>query len=63
MGDYLADKLNLTGHVAIRHFFDQAITTAFVQNRLRPIEFYGDMSTNSVTNAIAETCENLMPEL
>ena len=23
----------------------------------------GDMGTKSVTNAIAETCENLMPEL
>ena len=63
MLDYLADKLNLPRYAAASHLLDQAITTAFAQNSVRPMEFGGDMGTKSVTNAIAETCQNLSPEL
>ena len=63
MLDYLADKLDLPGHAAAGHLLDKAITTAFAQNSVRPIECGGDMGTKSVTNTIAEICQNLSPEL
>ena len=63
MLDYLAYKLDLPAYAAASHLLDQAITTAFAQNSVRPMEFGGDMGTKSVTNAIAETCQNLSPDL
>ena len=63
MLDDLADKLDLPIYAAASHLPDQAITNAFAQSRVRPMEFGGDMGTKSITNAIAETCQNLSPEL
>ena len=63
MGDYLADKLDLSRYSTASRLLDQAITTAFAQKSVRPMEFGGDMGTKSVTNAIAETCKSLTPDL
>ena len=37
MLDFLADKLDRPGHAAASHLLDQAITTAFARNRVRPM--------------------------
>ena len=63
MLDYLADKLDLPAYAAASNLLDQAIITAFAQNSVRPMEFGGDISTISVTNAIAKTCQSLLPDL
>ncbi|MEC8122051.1 MAG: isocitrate/isopropylmalate family dehydrogenase [Pseudomonadota bacterium] len=38
MLDFLADKLDRPGHAAASHLLDQAITTAFARNRVRPMD-------------------------
>ena len=63
MLDYLADELDLPASAAASHLLDQAITTAFAKNSVRPVEFGGDMGTKSVTNAIAEILQNPLPKL
>jgi 3-isopropylmalate dehydrogenase len=59
MLDYLADKLDLPAYGDASRLLDHAITAAFENNNVRPMEFGGDMGTRTVTKAIAESCQNL----
>ena len=63
MLDYLADKLDLPVYGDASRLLDHAITAAFKNNNVRPMEFGGDMGTRAVTKAIAESCQNLPASL
>ena len=59
MLDYLADKLDLPAYGEASRLLDHAITAAFENNNVRPMEFGGNMGTRAVTKAIAENYQNL----
>jgi 3-isopropylmalate dehydrogenase len=54
MCDYLADKLERPSYRDAAEVLDNAIERGFEQNRLRPMEFGGDMGTQAVTRKVAE---------
>ncbi|MCF3933432.1 isocitrate/isopropylmalate family dehydrogenase [Acuticoccus sp. M5D2P5] len=49
MLDYLAEKTGSTALTDAATLLDKAIDTGFAQNRLRPMEFGGDMGTKAMT--------------
>ena len=53
MLDYLAEKLDQPAYDDAAMILDTAIETGFSLNRLRPMEFGGDMGTKAVTSAIS----------
>ena len=52
MLDYLADKSGLDALSDAADLIDQAVEKGFEQNRLRPMEFGGDMGTREVTEEV-----------
>ena len=49
MLDYLAEKLDQPAYEDAALILDAAIETGFALNRLRPMEFGGDMGTKAIT--------------
>ena len=49
MLDYLTEKLNQPAYKDAAVILDAAIENGFALNRLRPMEFGGDMGTKAVT--------------
>ena len=52
MLDYLAEKSGQTALSDAAALIDAAVDEGFAQNRLRPMEFGGDMGTRAVTNEL-----------
>lgn len=52
MLDYLADKADNEKFAVAGELINEAIERGFTANRIRPIEFGGDMGTKAVTNEI-----------
>ena len=52
MLDYLADKTGNDNFATAAGHVDDAVEEGFAANRLRPMEFGGDMGTKAVTNEI-----------
>ncbi|RZW23051.1 MAG: isocitrate/isopropylmalate dehydrogenase family protein, partial [Desulfobulbaceae bacterium] len=52
MLDYLAEKSGNSGYADAAMTIEDAIQTGFEQNRLRPMEFGGDMGTKAVSREI-----------
>ena len=52
MLDYLADKTGNESFATAAELVDDAVERGFVENRLRPMEFDGDMGTKAVTSEI-----------
>lgn len=52
MLDYLGEKLGSDSYHAAANAIDQAVETGFEANRLRPMEFGGDMGTEAVTKEV-----------
>ena len=59
MLDYLADK---SGHAQLAdaaHLIDRAVDAGFAANRLRPMEFGGDMGTRAVTQELIDLVKTI----
>ncbi len=52
MLDYLADKLAAPQMADAALSIEEAISQGFAENRLRPMEFGGDMGTNAITEEV-----------
>jgi len=52
MLDYLAEKSGQAGYSDAAQAIEQAVEDGFAQNRLRPMEFGGDMGTKAVTREV-----------
>lgn len=52
MLDYLADKTGEERYASAAGYLQTAVNTGFAENRLRPMEFGGDMGTASVTREV-----------
>jgi 3-isopropylmalate dehydrogenase len=52
MCDYLADKFDRQSYRDAACIIDEAIESGFARNRLRPMEFGGDMGTHAVTQEV-----------
>lgn len=57
MLDYLAEKFGDSGYADAALAIEEAVQKGFEQNRLRPIEFGGDMGTKAVTREIVSIME------
>jgi 3-isopropylmalate dehydrogenase len=53
MLDYLSEKFADSGYADAALIIEDAVQKGFEQNRLRPIEFGGDMGTKAVTREIS----------
>ncbi len=62
MLDYLAERLAAPAYADAAHMIETAVETGFEQNRLRPMEFGGDMGTKAVTNEILHLVKEVSPE-
>jgi 3-isopropylmalate dehydrogenase len=60
MLDYLAEKLDQPAYEDAAMILDTAIETGFALNRLRPIEFNGDMGTKAVTLTLSSLMDGKM---
>lgn len=54
MLDYVATKTSANGYEEAGALIDQAVDTGFAQNRLRPMEFGGDMGTVAITQTLVD---------
>ena len=54
MLDYLADRSDQRHLADAAHLIEQAVEAGFVANRIRPMEFGGDMGTKAVTREVIE---------
>ena len=54
MLDYLADCHDDTNCEAAARLVEQAVQAGFESNRLRPMEFGGDMGTKAITAEVIE---------
>ncbi|MCG8547883.1 MAG: isocitrate/isopropylmalate family dehydrogenase [Alphaproteobacteria bacterium] len=61
MLDYLADKAGHQPLADAAHIIEQAVYDGFAANRLRPMEFGGDMGTQAVTNALVDMIRSPQP--
>ena len=52
MLDYISDKAGNDKFADAAALMESAVESGFLQNRLRPIEFGGDMGTRAVTNQL-----------
>jgi 3-isopropylmalate dehydrogenase len=52
MLDYLSDKKNCSNAAKSSKLIETAIEVGFQKNKLRPIEFGGDMGTQAVTQEL-----------
>ncbi|WP_380056843.1 isocitrate/isopropylmalate dehydrogenase family protein [Falsihalocynthiibacter sp. SS001] len=59
MLDYLATKTKAEGYEAAAALIDGAVDAGFAQNRLRPMEFGGDMGTKAVTQTVIDVIGEL----
>jgi 3-isopropylmalate dehydrogenase len=62
MLDYLADRLSVPAYADAALLIETAVETGFQQNRLRPMEFGGDMGTEAVTNEILLLVKEVSPQ-
>ena len=53
MLDYLADKADDATLAAAASLIEDAVYRGFIEQRLRPVEFGGDMGTRAITNELA----------
>ena len=53
MADYLGDKKNDSAWLAAGQLIEDAVMAGFCENRLRPMEFGGDMGTAAITSALS----------
>ena len=58
MLDYLSEKLNKPAYEDAAMILNAAIDRGFSLNRLRPMEFGGDMGTSAITKAIASLLDS-----
>jgi 3-isopropylmalate dehydrogenase len=61
MLDYLADKSDQTQLAKAAELIDQAVDAGFAANRLRPMEFGGDMGTKAVTREVIDLVKSISP--
>lgn len=54
MLDYLADRTGIGAYADAASLIDGAVMTGFAANRLRPMEFGGDMGTRAVTRDVID---------
>ena len=54
MLDYLGERLDAPGYADAAHMIDAAVDAGFAANRLRPMEFSGDMGTKAVTQEVID---------
>ena len=54
MLDYLAEKADKPSYGDAAKLIEDAVQAGFEQNRLRPMEFVGDMGTRAVTGAVLD---------
>ncbi|HKJ60862.1 MAG TPA: isocitrate/isopropylmalate family dehydrogenase, partial [Hyphomicrobiales bacterium] len=54
MCDYLGDKLDRQTYRDAATIIDEAVESGFEQDRLRPIEFGGDMGTRAITKEVLD---------
>ena len=54
MLDYLAEKTGESAYETAAQLIDTAVETGFADNRLRPMEFGGDMGTRAVTTELLD---------
>jgi len=54
MLDYLADRLQIEAYADAAGLIDDAVMGGFQTNRLRPMEFGGDMGTRAVTREVCD---------
>ncbi len=54
MLDYLAERAGNEAYADAAKLIDDAVQSGFEQNRLRPMEFGGDMGTKAVTNELLD---------
>ena len=52
MLEYLAQKLDRPELIDAAELVEAAVYRGFEQNRIRPVEFGGDMGTRAVTNEL-----------
>jgi 3-isopropylmalate dehydrogenase len=52
MLDYLADKSGHQAFAKAGELIDRAVDNGFAANRLRPMEFVGDMGTQAITTEV-----------
>ena len=52
MLDYLADKADVPSLADAARLIEDAVERGFVENRLRPVEFGGDMGTRAITSQL-----------
>lgn len=52
MLDYLSERTGVQGYADAAALIEQAVETAFAENKLRPMEFGGDMGTKDVTSEL-----------
>ena len=58
MLDYLADKKQQTALSDAAKLIDEAVNRGFLENRIRPVEFGGDMGTIDVTDEVIKLIED-----
>ncbi|SDJ00371.1 isocitrate/isopropylmalate dehydrogenase family protein [Aliiruegeria lutimaris] len=63
MLDYLGEKLALPEYSAAAALIETAVARGFLANRLRPVEFGGDMGTKAVTCELLALIEALSPHI
>ena len=54
MLDYLGERLGSNTYVEAARLIENAVDEGFARNRLRPMEFGGDMGTIAITCELAE---------
>jgi 3-isopropylmalate dehydrogenase len=59
MLDYLADRSGIAALADAAQLVEQAVSHGFAQNRLRPMEFGGDMGTKAITNEVLQLIDEL----
>ena len=61
MLDYLADRADLAQPAAAAELIERAVAEGFAGNRLRPMEFGGDMGTKAVTAELIDLVRTITP--
>ncbi|MGC6536938.1 MAG: isocitrate/isopropylmalate dehydrogenase family protein [Candidatus Puniceispirillaceae bacterium] len=59
MADYIADKNDNQNWAKAGQVMEQAVDTGFAQNRLRPMEFGGDMGTKAITDELSQILDEI----
>ena len=59
MADYIADKKDNQNWAKAGQVMEQAVDAGFAQNRLRPMEFGGDMGTKAITDELSQILDEI----